>query len=60
MQMVRMEQQRAEAERKREEEERRKQREQARRRTRMLEAAFDGDTVEINAVLTEASNSTGY
>ena len=51
--MVRMEQQRAEAERKREEEERKKQREQARRKARILEAAFDGDTGEIEAILRE-------
>ena len=53
VQMVRMEQQRAEAERKREEEERKKQREQARRKARILEAAFDGDTGEIEAILRE-------
>ena len=51
--MVRMEQQRAEAERKREEEERKKQREQARRKARILEAAFDGDRGEIEAILRE-------
>ena len=53
MQMVRMEQQRAEAERKREEEERKKQKEQARRRTHILEAAFDGNLVEIQSILEE-------
>ena len=51
--MVRMEQQRAEAERKREEEERKKLKEQARGRSRILEAAFDGNMVEIHAILQE-------
>ena len=54
--MVRMEQQRAEAERKREEEERKKQKEQARRRARILEAAFDGNMVEIHTILAEVSH----
>ena len=53
VQMVRMEQQRAEAERKREEEQRKKLKEQAKRRARILEAAFDGNMVEIHAVLGE-------
>lgn len=53
MQMVRMEQQRAEAERKREEEQRKKLKEQAKRRVRILEAAFDGNMMEIHAVLGE-------
>lgn len=51
--MVRMEQQRAEAERKREEEERKKRREQAKRKSRILEAAFDGNITEVNSVLNE-------
>ncbi len=50
---MRMEQEKAEKERQREEAERRKRREQALRVKRMLEAAFDGDTQEIHAVLKE-------
>lgn len=51
--MVKLEQQRAEAERMREEEERKKRKEQAKRITRMLEAAFDGDANEIKSILEE-------
>lgn len=53
IQMVKLEQQRAEAERIREAEERKKKKEQAQRITRMLEAAFDGDTSEIKSILEE-------
>lgn len=53
LQMVRLEQERAEQQYKREEEERRKKREQAKRIKRMLEAAFDGETGEIKCLLSE-------
>ncbi len=53
VQLVRLEQEKAEKERQREEGERKKRREQALRVKRMLEAAFDGDTQEINALLKE-------
>ena len=53
VQMVRLEQQRAEAERKREEEARKKRKEQARRISHMLEAGFDGDTNEIKSIMEE-------
>lgn len=53
VQMVKLEQQRADAERKREEEDKKKRKEHAKRVTRMLEAAFDGDTLEIKSVLEE-------
>ncbi len=59
LQMVRLEQERAEAAYQREEEERRKKREQAKRIKRMLEAAFDGDTMEIKALLSEVSLTWG-
>lgn len=51
--MVKLEQQCAEAERMRVEEEKRKKKERAQRIARMLEAAFDGDTMEIQTVLEE-------
>ena len=51
--MVKLEQQRAEAERMREAEERKKRKEQAQRITRMLEAAFEGNTMEIKSTLEE-------
>ena len=51
--MVKLEQQRAEAERLRVEGEKRKQKEKAQRIARMLESAFDGDMVEIQTVLEE-------
>lgn len=51
--MVQMEREEAEKERKKEEEERRKRKEEAKRKTRILEAAFDGDNDEILAVLDE-------
>ena len=51
--MVLMEREQAERERVKEEEERRRRREEQQRRKRMLEAAFDGDTNEINTVLKE-------
>lgn len=53
IQMVKLEQQRAEAERMREAEERKKRKERAQRIARMLEAAFDGDITEIKSVLEE-------
>ncbi len=53
--MVRLEQERAEAAYQREEEERRKKREQTKRIKKMLEAAFDGETMEIKALLSEVS-----
>ena len=53
VQLARLERERAECEREREEKERKRKREQMRRVKRMLEAAFDGDTQEINAVLKE-------
>ena len=56
--MVKLEQQRAEAERMREAEERKKQKEKAQRITRMLEAAFDGDTIEIKSILEEVRMCT--
>lgn len=52
-----MEREEAERERKKEEEERRKRKEEAKRRTRILEAAFDGDSDEILAVLDEVCPS---
>ena len=53
LQMVKLEQQHSEAERMREAEEKKKQKEKALRVVRMLEAAFDGDTMEIRVVLKE-------
>ncbi len=53
--MVRLEQERAEVAYRHEEDERRRKREQAKRVKRMLEAAFDGDTTEIKALLSEVS-----
>lgn len=53
VQMVRLEQQRCEAERQKQEEERKKQKEQARRVSRMLEAAFEGDSNEIKSLMEE-------
>ena len=51
--MVKLEIQRAEAEARREAEEREKRKEQGLRAVHMLEAAFDGDTIEIRSVLEE-------
>ncbi|KAL5457168.1 hypothetical protein EMCRGX_G034412 [Ephydatia muelleri] len=53
LEMVKLEQERAEKERQREEERRRREREEAKRVKRMLEAAFDGEDKEIGAVLDE-------
>lgn len=53
MQMAKLEQERAEQQRKRDEEAQRKRKEHNRRIKRMLEAAFDGDTDEINKLLKE-------
>ena len=53
VQLARLERERAEREREKDEAERRKKREQMQRIKRMLEAAFDGDTQEINTVLKE-------
>ena len=55
MYMARLERERAEVQQKREEEARKKQREHLARIKRMLEAAFDGDTAEINTLLKEVS-----
>ena len=55
--MVQMEREEAERERKKEEEERRKRKEEAKKKTRILEAAFDGDNDEITAVLEEVRYS---
>lgn len=54
LKLVQIEREEAEKERKKEEEERRKRKEETKRRTRILEAAFDGDNDEILAVLDEA------
>ena len=51
--MVKLERQRAEAERMWKSEERQKQKEQAQRISRMLEAAFEGDTIVIKSILEE-------
>lgn len=51
--LARLERQRAEHEREREEAERKRKREEMKRIKRILEAAFDGDTQEIKAVLKE-------
>ena len=53
LKLVQIEREEAEKERKKEEEERRKRKEETKRRTRILEAAFDGDNDEILAVLDE-------
>lgn len=53
IEMVKLEQERAEKERQREEERRRREREEAKRAKRMLEAAFDGEDREIRAILDE-------
>jgi Skp family chaperone for outer membrane proteins len=53
VQMVKLERQRAEAERMWKSEERQKQKEQAQRISRMLEAAFEGDTIVIKSILEE-------
>lgn len=55
-----MEREEAECERKKEEEERRKRKEEAKRKSRILEAAFDGDNDEILAVLEEVKNNSDY
>ena len=51
--VVRAEQERAEKEREKAEEERKELKEKQKRVKRMLEAAFDGDVSEMDAVLTE-------
>ena len=51
--LARLERQRAEQEREREEAARKRKREEMKRIKRILEAAFDGDTQEIKAVLKE-------
>ncbi len=53
--MARLERERAEVQQKREEEARRRHREHITRVKKMLEAAFDGDTAEINTLLKEVS-----
>ncbi|KAK3089405.1 hypothetical protein FSP39_003377 [Pinctada imbricata] len=53
LKLVKMEQEQAERERQKEEEERRRRREEAKRKKRILEAAFEGDIEEIEAVLKE-------
>ena len=53
VQLARLERERAEREHEKEEAERKKKREQMQRVERMLEAAFDGDTQEINTILKE-------
>lgn len=53
--MVKLEQERAEQQQKRDEEALRRRREHVARIKRMLEAAFDGDTVEIRKLLKEVS-----
>ena len=55
LEMVKLEQERAEKERQREEEKRRREREEAKRVKRMLEAAFEGEDGEIRAILAEVS-----
>ncbi|XP_061168041.1 IQ motif and ankyrin repeat domain-containing protein 1-like [Saccostrea echinata] len=56
VQLVKMEQEKAEKERQKEEEERKRKREEAKRKKRMLEAAFEGDTEEIENILKEVKN----
>ena len=56
LQLVKMEQERADRERRVLEEERRKRMEEVKRVKRMLDAAFDGDNEEIGTLLKEASN----
>ena len=51
--LARLERQRAEQEREQEEAARKRKREEMKRIKRILEAAFDGDTQEIKAVLKE-------
>ena len=58
VQLARLEHERAEREREKEEAERKKKREQMQRVERMLEAAFDGDTQEINTILKEVHKET--
>ncbi|XP_053101726.1 IQ motif and ankyrin repeat domain-containing protein 1 isoform X1 [Hemicordylus capensis] len=53
--LVKREQEEAERERKKEEEEKEKKREEQQRRKRMLEAAFDGDVREMEAILKEVA-----
>ncbi|XP_048763546.2 IQ motif and ankyrin repeat domain-containing protein 1-like isoform X2 [Ostrea edulis] len=53
LQLVKMEQEKAEKERQKEEEERRRKREETKRKKRMLEAAFEGDVEEIENILKE-------
>lgn len=55
-----MEREEAERERKKEEEETRKRKEEAKRKSRILEAAFDGDNDEILAVLEEVKNNSDF
>ncbi|XP_062593773.1 IQ motif and ankyrin repeat domain-containing protein 1-like [Saccostrea cucullata] len=56
VQLVKMEQEKAEKERQKEEEERKRKREEAKRKKRMLEAAFEGDTEEIENILKEVKS----
>lgn len=53
VQLVKMEQEKAEKQRQKEEEERKRKREEKQRMKRMLEAAFDGDVEEMTLVLKE-------
>lgn len=53
LQLVKMEQEKAEKERQKEEEERKRKREEVKRKKRMLEAAFEGDIEEIENILKE-------
>lgn len=55
-----MEREEAECERKKEEEERRKRKEEAKRKSRILEAAFDGDNDEILTVLEEVKYNSDF
>ncbi|XP_015272452.1 PREDICTED: putative IQ motif and ankyrin repeat domain-containing protein [Gekko japonicus] len=54
--LVKREQEEAERERKKEEEAKKKQREEQQRKKRMLEAAFEGDVEEMQAVLREVAD----
>ena len=58
MQMVKLEQERAEKQRMRDEEALRKKKDHLKRIKRMLEAAFDGDTDEIKKLLKEVRHMT--
>ena len=60
LKLVQMEREEAERERKKEEEERRKRKEEAKRKSRILEAAFDGDNDEILTVLEEVKYNSDF